>query len=296
MIGLKLNKDSRPKFTTKAIVSAVVVALLVGITAVSFTNGGRVDSIESKGVTQPFYAFGKHMNNIVSETGNFFGDIANFRNNSKRVKELEKENEKLSQEIINLKSDESKHESLERLKKSLNYVSGNQRNSLISASIIGKNEGVWYQSFIIDAGAGSGIRKNSIVINGQGVVGIVYSVNNNYCKAISLVDSKASVSFKVADNEDFKGVITTSSTVGNSSFTDTNKLLHGYLFDSNSKIKKGDLIVTSGLGLYPENIPIGKVTEVTYEKNKAMKLIKVRPNVDFKKLDEVSIIPPRKTE
>ena len=84
--------------------------------------------------------------------------------------------------------------------------------------------------------------------------------------------------------------------VGNADFTDVDKLLRGYMFDSKSKIKTGDLIVTSGVGLYPENIPIGKITSVNYDKNKSMKIIKVRPNVDFKKLNDVSIIPPRRTE
>lgn len=70
----------------------------------------------------------------------------------------------------------------------------------------------------------------------------------------------------------------------------------GYLFDPKSDVKKGDLLVTSGLGLYPENIPIGTITSVTYDKNKSMKTIKIRPGVDFKNIDNVSIIPPRKVQ
>ena len=195
-----------------------------------------------------------------------------------------------------MESDVDKLDSLERLKKSLNYVSTDQRNSLVTASVIGKNNGDWYKSFVIDAGAGDGVKTDSIVINGQGVVGIVYSVSNHYSKAISLIDSRASVSFKLARKNDYKGVITTSSIVGSADFTDRDKLLQGYLFDPKSDVKKDDLLVTSGLGLYPENIPIGTVTNVTYDKNKSMKTIKIRPSVDFKNIDNVSIIPPRKVQ
>nr|WP_314278382.1 rod shape-determining protein MreC [uncultured Peptostreptococcus sp.] len=293
---MKLEKDNRKRLSIKTILATIVLVLILAITANSLMNGGRLGPVESRGFLSPFYGVGKHLNNVVVGIGDFLGDLVSFRSNSNKIRVLKLENEKLKQKIIDMESDVDKLDSLERLKRSLNYVSNNQRNSLVSASIIGKNNGDWYKSFIIDAGAGSGVKTDSIVINGQGVVGIVYSVSNNYSKAISLIDSRASVSFKLASNNDYKGVITTSSLVGSSDFTDTDKLLQGYLFDSKSNIKKGDLLVTSGLGLYPENIPIGTITSVTYDKNKSMKTIKIKPSVDFKNIDNVSIIPPRKVQ
>lgn len=293
---MKLSKANRPRFSLKIILSVLVVSLVVCITVFSFSNSGRVDLIEKNDAYKFFYSFGKHVNNVVVSTGNFFDDLIKFRTNSNRVLELEKEKEKLTQKIIELNSDESKRESLDVLKKSLNYVSGDQRNEMVSASVIGKNDGDWYLSFIIDAGFDNGIEKNSIVINGNGVVGIVYSVSNKYSKAISIVDSKASVSFKISGKDESRGVITTSTTIGKSELTDTKKILQGYMFDSNSKVKTGDLIVTSGLGFYPENIPIGKVIGVRNDKNKSMKIVKIQPSVDFKKIDNVSIIPPRKID
>ena len=296
MVTLKLEKDNRKKLSIKTILATIVVVLIVAITASSLSNAGRLGAVEGKSPISAFYIVGKHLNNVVVGVGNFFGDLVSFRSNSKIVKDLKSENDKLKQKIIDMESDVDKLDSLERLKKSLNYVSTDQRNSLVSASIIGKNNGDWYKSFVIDAGAGDGVKRDSIVINGQGVVGIVYSVSNHYSKAISLIDSRASVSFKLARKNDYKGVVTTSSIVGSADFTNTDKLLQGYLFDPKSDVKKGDLLVTSGLGLYPENIPIGTITSVTYDKNKSMKTIKIRPSVDFKNIDNVSIIPPRKVQ
>lgn len=293
---MKLSKNEKRKLTPKGLLSIFVIVVVLGVTAVSFSNDGRVEQIENSGVHQFFYGFGKHINRVLDFGQGFVSDFVHFRENSRKLKEAEIQNDKLRQEIVNLKGDGEKMDSLERLKKTLNYVSGDVRNELVSASIIGKNDGEWYKSFIIDAGSDSGVSKNSIVINDKGVVGIVYSVSNRYSKAISLVDSRASVSFKVPGESDKNGVITTSSMVGNADFNDINKLLRGYMFDSKSKVKTGDLIVTSGVGLYPENIPIGVISSVNYDKNKSMKIIKVRPNVDFKKLNDVSIIPPRRTE
>lgn len=296
MIVLKLNKDNRRRFTVKSIVTAGIVIAVVVISAFSISNSDKLLFLENNPVAEVFLDLGRYTNDAVDGVGEFVGDIMHFRRNANKVRELTKENEKLKQEITDMKSDESKVESFKKLEKALNYVHGDDRMRQVSASIVGKNDGDWYQSFVIDAGADSGIKKDSIVINGNGVVGIVYSVSNRYSKAISLVDSRASVSFKIQGKEDDKGVITTSSTVGKSDLTDVNKLLQGYLFDSNSKVKKGDKIVTSGLGLYPENLPIGKVTKVINDKSKSMKLIKVRPFVDFKKLNDVMVIPPRKIE
>jgi rod shape-determining protein mreC len=296
VVNLKLEKDSRRRLSLKTILATIVVVLIVAITANSMSNSGRLDAVEAKGPISAFYIVGKHLNNVVVGIGDFFGDLANFRSNARMVQDLKNENDKLKQKIIDMESDVDKLDSLERLKKSLNYVSTDQRNSLVTASVIGKNNGDWYKSFVIDAGAGDGVKTDSIVINGQGVVGIVYSVSNHYSKAISLIDSRASVSFKLARKNDYKGVITTSSIVGSADFTDRDKLLQGYLFDPKSDVKKDDLLVTSGLGLYPENIPIGTVTSVTYDKNKSMKTIKIRPSVDFKNIDNVSIIPPRKVQ
>ena len=43
---------------------------------------------------------GKHLNNVVVGVGNFFGDLVSFRSNSKIVKDLKSENDKLKQKIL----------------------------------------------------------------------------------------------------------------------------------------------------------------------------------------------------
>ena len=55
----------------------------------------------------------------------------------------------------------------------------------------------------------------------------------------------------------------------------------------------GDVVTTSGLGLYPEGIPIGEVDKVIDDKNKSMKFVVVKPYVNFKNIDDVTIVEPR---
>ena len=61
-------------------------------------------------------------------------------------------------------------------------------------------------------------------------------------------------------------------------------------------IKKGDVILTSGVGmLYPKEIRIGEVIDVEEDQVKVMKNALVKPYVDFNKLEELFIVSPKDT-
>ncbi|WP_234780317.1 rod shape-determining protein MreC [Clostridioides difficile] len=224
---------------------------------------------------------------------NGFKDVANFKDNSKKVKKLEEENEKLKKNMIALNAKLDKTESLEELKKTLNFVQEEYKATSISASVVGKNDGNWYESFVIGAGKNSGVKKESIVMNGSGLVGIVYEVSNNYSKAISLLDSKASVSFKLAKDANAKGTITQNTTLDNKDSYNSKGYLQGYMFDSSYNVIQGDIITTSGLGFFPDGIPIGEVEKVVDDKDKSLKYVVVKPYVDFKNINDVVVIEPR---
>ena len=65
------------------------------------------------------------------------------------------------------------------------------------------------------------------------------------------------------------------------------------MFDSDYEVVQGDIIVTSGMGLYPEDIPIGEVEKVIDDKNKSLKSVVIKPYVNFKDVNDVMIIKPR---
>ena len=184
-------------------------------------------------------------------------------------------------------------ESLNSLKKVLNFVDEKYKAKSISTSIVGKNDGNWYNSFTIGAGSNDGVKKESIVVNGNGLVGMVYEVSKDYSKAISLLDTKSSVSFKLMKNPNFKGVITQNATLDYKENYKNKGFLNGYMFEASYKVSPGDVVVTSGLGLYPEGIPIGEIGQVIDDKNKSMKYVVVKPYADFKNIDDVMIIEPR---
>lgn len=275
------------------IATGVVAITLIGIVGISigkFSSGSPVNlGVASDAIT----SVGKGINDGFSFIKNGFKDVANFKDNSKKVKKLEEENEKLKKNMIALNAKLDKTESLEELKKTLNFVQEEYKATSISASVVGKNDGNWYESFVIGAGKNSGVKKESIVMNGSGLVGIVYEVSNNYSKAISLLDSKASVSFKLAKDANAKGTITQNTTLDNKDSYNSKGYLQGYMFDSSYNVIQGDIITTSGLGFFSDGIPIGEVEKVVDDKDKSLKYVVVKPYVDFKNINDVVVIEPR---
>ena len=64
----------------------------------------------------------------------------------------------------------------------------------------------------------------------------------------------------------------------------------GYL-TVDTKVKPGDIIVTSGLGgIYPKDLPVGKVQEVMPEEYDVSYCAAVKPLVDVKTVRDVFVI------
>ena len=290
---MKFDKFKKKKINSKTIATVVVAIVLVGFVGVSVIKYSGASPVSVGVVSDGVAGAASPIDSALDFIKQSASDLVNFKKNSNKMRELEKENEELKAKVIDLNSKAAKVESLESLKKSLNYISTDRMKSIVSGSVIEKNDGNWYKSFVLNVGEKDGVEKNSIVINGKGLVGIVYEVSGNSCKAISLLDSKSAVSFKIVNNTAAKGVISTSTSSGKEKAYESNGYLNGYMFDSGYEVVQGDIIVTSGMGLYPEDIPIGEIEKVIDDKNKSLKSVVIKPYVNFKDVNDVMIIKPR---
>ena len=294
MISLRFDKNKKEKkINFKVIATSVVAITLIGIVGISIGRYSGSNPIGGEVVLDIVEPVGKNLNNGFTFLKDNFKDIINYKNNSRKVESLQKENQKLKEEIISLNSKLDEAQSLENLKKSLNFIDEKYQARSISTRVVGKNDGNWYDSFVIGAGKKQGVKKDSIVMNGNGLVGVVYEVSENYSKAISLLDTKSSVSFKLLKDSKLKGVISQNSTLDDKENYKNKGYLYGYMFDSSYNVLPGDVLTTSGLGIYPKDIPIGEVDKVIDDKNKSMKFVVVKPYVNFKNIDDVVVIEPR---
>lgn len=204
-----------------------------------------------------------------------------------KFKTLEEENEMLKieldlkeQEIKRLKQLEIENEKLSNL---LNTSSKYREYPKITANIIAKDPGNWYENFTIDKGEKDGIKKDMVVLAVGGLVGKIEEVGYNYAKVSSIINGTYSVSAKSirTDDEGFvKGDLS------------KNGICKMEYIDKEAEIKEGDEIVTSHLSdIYPAGITIGYVKEIYLEENtKLSKTAIIEPVVDFKHLEKVLIV------
>ena len=287
------NNKNKKKVNFKVIATGVVAITLIGIVGISIGSNKGSNPIGANMGMNSISTISSTINSGFNFVKGGFENIINFHKNAKKAEALEEENNKLQQEVIDLQNKLDDTQSLESLKSALNFVDEKYVAKTLSAKVVSKNDGNWYTTFVISAGSKDGVKKDSLVMNGKGLVGVVYEVSNNYCKVVSLLDTKSSVSFKLAKNSEFKGIITYGENIDDEADYRNSGLLQGYMFDLNYNVLPGDVVTTSGLGLFPEGIVIGKVEKVVEDQNNSLKYVIVKPNVDFKNIDDVVVVEPR---
>ena len=284
------NNKNKKKVNFKVIATGVVAITLIGIVGISIGSNKGSNPIGANMGMNSISTISSTINSGFNFVKGGFENIINFHKNAKKAEALEEENNKLQQEVIDLQNKLDDTQSLESLKSALNFVDEKYVAKTLSAKVVSKNDGNWYTTFVVSAGSKDGVKKDSLVMNGKGLVGVVYEVSNNYCKVVSLLDTKSSVSFKLAKNSEFKGIITYGENIDDEADYRNSGLLQGYMFDLNYNVLPGDVVTTSGLGLFPEGIVIGKVEKVVEDKNNSLKYVIVKPNVDFKNIDDVFVV------
>ncbi len=257
---------------------AIILIIMIGITSKQRENITFIERWIGNIITPVQNVISKGVNGI-KQGINSIGDMANLKVENENLK---KEVESLQQEVLKLNMARSELEELKALKYALNYIEDDNKYNIISADIIGKGPGNWFNIFTVDAGEKQGVKKDSIIFNSNGLVGKVYEVGGNWSKVISIIDNNSSVSFQIMRDSSLQGIVTGSI---------INEIT-GYLFDPLADIIVGDKIVTSGLGTYPEGILIGEIIEVDKSSDHLLKTIKVEPAVNFKRVTKVIIMEP----
>ncbi|MBN2059295.1 MAG: rod shape-determining protein MreC [Deltaproteobacteria bacterium] len=192
-------------------------------------------------------------------------------------------NIRLKREIVELRMENSRYRELlatsERLQKLLQFKKTIDQ-PVLAAQVIGRDPTGWFESVIIDKGRESGLMVNMPVVNADGVVGRLVSVSQNYAKVLLIIDQNSSVDCIIQrsrDNGILKGF--------------SSKVCKLDYVLKTSDVDVDDMVVTSGLGrVFPKGVPVGTVINVSDLPGELFKNVKVRPAVDFSKLEEILVI------
>lgn len=197
--------------------------------------------------------------------------------------DLRKENTSLRKEIDSLRMENHHYRELmatqTRLRELLQFKN-TMDSPVVAAQVIGRDPTGWFESVIIDKGKNSGLKVNMPVVNAGGVVGQLVSVSPNYSKVLLVVDQNSAVDCLIQRSRE-KGIVKGLS---------PNICKLDYVLKTGD-VAPGDMAVTSGIGgVYPKGLPVGEVLEVKDIPWELFKTIKVKPAVDFSKLEEVLVL------
>jgi len=160
----------------------------------------------------------------------------------------------------------------------------------IGATVINRNPTAWYQTLTLNRGSKDGIAPNDPVIGDLGLVGKVVSVSATTAEVLMVLDGEGQVSALVrgsTGNGTF-GIVQGTYKHGSRLTSEGNLQM---LFLRKDIVNVGDLVLTAGRGgVYPQDIPIGKVKEVELDPSGLLKTAFIEPLVNFDDLEEVYIV------
>ena len=223
--------------------------------------------------TAPFQRFIKKTINITEDLWLKYFGLIEVRNENARLK---REIDALRMEHYRYQELLTTHQRLQELlqfKETINWP-------ILAVQVIGRDPTGWFKSVIIDKGSRSGLKINMPVVNAMGVVGRLVSVSPNYSKVLLIIDQNSAVDCIIQHSRE-KGIVK-----GVSS-----KLCKLDYVIKTSDIVAGSRVITSGLGrVFPKGLPVGEVVLGDNITGELFKNIKVRPMVDFSKLEELLVI------
>jgi rod shape-determining protein MreC len=197
----------------------------------------------------------------------------NLRGENKRLRQL---NARLSFE--NMQMQDALLENL-RLRELLAFKEKTPYQ-LLPAEVVGQNPQSMFNGLILNEGSSRGVSFVDPVLTADGLVGKIMIVDENSSVCQILLDRNSRVSAKIQRNREV-GIIAWD---GGVNF----RLLY---IAKTIDILVGDVVLTSGYSqVFPENLKIGIVSQVSKEIEGLFQEIVVQPSVNFNRLEEVFIV------
>lgn len=224
---------------------------------------------------------------ITSAVTNYFKSFATLRS-------AQTENDALKQRVqeleVELKGKEDLASQNERLKKLLD-LKETSKYKVLTASIIGRDPSVWFDSSIINRGSLDGVKLNMPVVTDGGLVGRVTAVGPLTSQVDLITRDKSGLGAVV-------GEISGSNAIGVVSGTSKRDVLDMRYVPGSIEVQVGSIVYTTGQeGIYPAGLKVGEIVEVVSGSATNPHKISIRPSAGLNSMQEVGILiyepPPR---
>lgn len=196
---------------------------------------------------------------------------------------VRQENEQLHAEVERLRGENNllKEEGAlaERLQSVLDFKES-APFGLVAASVIGRDPTHWYRTIILNKGEAEGVKVDMGVITPAGVVGKVIKTGPHHAQVLLMTDRSSAVAAIVQRTRD-EGIVQ-----GMEEGAIRLKYLPHF-----SEVVVGDTLVTSGLeGSFAKGLKIGEIEKVEKKEHELFLQVRVTPQINLSKLEEVLII------
>lgn len=280
---------ARSALIRRAIVVGLVIVALALVT-ISFRSptSGALHDVQGAGSTalRPFQIAATRIAQPFRDGYDWVASVSSAKSENallkQRIRELR--DEAIANRALGLKAQQ-----LERL---LHFEQGNNFPSdyrAVNAEVTSFPSNAFTHSLEIAAGSSAGVRLNSPVVSGDGLVGIVSNVQPQTAVVTLLTDPSTFVAARDIQTQ-VRGMLHTGP--GGTLILDQ--------VPKQLRVKEGDVLVTDGThnaryrDLYPYGIPIGRVNSVNATDTATFLQVQVQPFANLGSPDAVAALVPKK--
>lgn len=281
-------KDTR---RTRVVLGALLVVALAMIT-IDHRGGDAspLRGLRSLGATV-FGPVERASAAVVRPVGDTFDAITDAPGERRRADRLERQNQKLREQLRSNRLDRDRSAQLQRLL----GTAGMGGYTIKAAQVISAGQG-FEDTVTIDVGTGDGIKPDMTVMSADGLVGRVTRVGPATATVLLATDQTSSIGSRLENSKEI-GIVQGLGRRGLGGHGETP--LRFQLLDAAAPIRVGQRIVTlgsQGQRPYVPGVPIGVVQRIERSTGGLTRTAYVRPFVGFTSLDVVAVVvaPPKK--
>ncbi|WP_188453508.1 rod shape-determining protein MreC [Virgibacillus oceani] len=209
-------------------------------------------------------------------------DLKNTYDENKLLKEKLSQYKGLIYEVQEIKEEN------EQLRKTLEKTESIRDFNPIQAAVMSRTPERWVEQLTINKGEQDGVKTDMAVITADGMVGKIQTTSE-FTSTVQLLTgfdqfNRISATISRKDGKDIFGMIEEFD-------EETNSLLFKIIEESDKDLKKGELVVSSGMGgVFPAGLLIGTVKEVVPDQYGLTRTALIKPAADMYEINNVIIV------
>ncbi|MBO6229960.1 MAG: rod shape-determining protein MreC [Ruminiclostridium sp.] len=257
-----------------------IFALVFGIMIYAAVAGDNIIFPRSllETVAQPFVTAGSAVSNWASDTIDTLVNANKYREENERLREMLTD---MYGQIVDKERTDAENEHY----RSILGIAEEHKDYTWSppCNVTARNAGDIYGGFTIDRGRADGIELYDPVFTSVGLVGMIGELSDHYAVVKTVLSPDVNV-----------GLVTTRTKSVGITENDAEYAAAGYCIMSfvskSSDIKEGDIVMTSGSSVFPEDIMFGTVRSVFSDSNGLTKHAVLDPSEDVFRITQVFVV------